>query len=125
MREIAPDGDWERHHSPHFVTARPYVQPISTEVTNPVKVSWHNSSDHTQVVGLTARPPAGLVVDRAQAVIEVPPGESRGVGFLFTAAEVLQGMQMITFDLTVNGEPWGELVECYLRGQGRYEGESD
>lgn len=124
MRDIAPDGNLERHHSPHFVSARPYVQILSTQVTNPIKVTWHNRYDHVQVVGIAARLPAGLAVDRAQTVIEVPAGESRGVGFLVTAEAGLQGMQMVTFDLTVNGEPWGELAECYLRGKGRYEGEA-
>jgi hypothetical protein len=67
--------------------------------------------------------PDGLTVDRERTTVHLEPGESTGLGFVFHAASQLDGMRLVTFDITVNGERWGELTECYLRGRGTYVGQ--
>lgn len=121
MRDLAPDGNLERHHSPHSCYATPYVQPVWE--TNPVKLVILNTYPEPMQVEVTPRLPDGLGGDAAMRTATVDPGRTIGLGFNFTAEPALKGMRMVTFDLRVNGEPWGELVECYLRGQGDYVGQ--
>ncbi len=121
MRELAPDGNVERHHSPHFVEARPYVQPAAAE--NRVQLTLRNSYPAALELVVTPRLPAGVTGDAAPCSATVAPGASHAWEFSFHAAG-LEGMRLVTFDVQANGEPWGELVECYLRGSGSYEGEA-
>jgi len=121
MGDIAPDGCLERHHSPHLCHAMPYV--LRQDEINPVKfVAW-NPYPHAIDMTVAAVVPDGLTVDRERTTVHLETGESTGLGFVFHAASRLDGMRLVTFDVTVNGERWGEITECYLRGRGTYVGQ--
>lgn len=121
MRDLAPDGCLERHHSPHLFHAMPYVQPLGE--VNPVKFCAWNPYPHPIELTVAAVTPAGVAVDGEPRQARLEPGESTGLGFIFRSSPDLAGMRLVTFDLTVDGERWGEVVECYLRGPGTYIGQ--
>lgn len=120
MRELAPDGNLERHHSPHFIEPRPYVQPAAESVVVALRV--RNTYPDQLVLRLTACPPDGVSCAQPSATLQLAPGESAETAWRFHCDPGLEGMRMVTFDVTANGQRWGELCECYVRGDGHYEG---
>lgn len=120
MRDLAPDGNLERHHSPHFLEARPYVQPAAGELT--VTLRCVNTYPHTLGLEVTPRLPAGVGGEADTRRLALAPGEAGETTWRWVAEADVAGMRMVTFDVTANGRRWGEIVECYLRGAGSYEG---
>lgn len=121
MQALAPDGNLERHHSPHFLHAFPYVQPLGK--LNAVKVSVTNTYPHPLMLAVAPVLPAGIGGDGEPRELVLAPGETAALDFVFQADPGLAGMHLVTFEVTANGEPWGQMVECYLRGPGQYEGD--
>jgi glyoxylase-like metal-dependent hydrolase (beta-lactamase superfamily II) len=114
MRELSPAGDLRRHHDPHLCEARPYVQAASDSMR--VSVRLANSRERTVTARVAPLAPADIgVVGGAQTATLAADAEHTFVWDL-TAAADWRGVAMVTFDVTVDGEPWGELAECYVRG---------
>ncbi|MBI2301283.1 MAG: MBL fold metallo-hydrolase [Armatimonadetes bacterium] len=120
MREIAPDGNLERCHSPHFLEVRPYVQPAAPAM--PVALRVRNTYPRSLTLRVAARLPEGLAGDTATRTIELAAGEEGSLSWELAAAEGLAGMHLVTFDVSDNDGYRGEAAECYVRGAGWYEG---
>ncbi len=115
MRELAPDGNIERHHSPHFIEPRPYVQPAAPEMS--VQLLLKNTYPDPLTLTIIARPLEPIRCPKSMRRLTLAPGERGTLSFALRAPQGLRGMHMVTFDVSTSRGYWGEMVECYIRGQ--------
>lgn len=107
MAALAPDGCVRRHHDPHLCEARPYVQAWAPRCN--VRLTVANPYPRPLHVRVELVP----VGDVRNCVI--PAGEQACLDWELAVPRPA-GRAMFTFDVTVDGTAWGELTECYLRG---------
>ncbi|MBI5831324.1 MAG: MBL fold metallo-hydrolase [Armatimonadetes bacterium] len=110
LADLSPDDALGRHHNPHLIEARPYVQPAAT--AREVALICRNPSDGPMALTVT---PVGI--RGVTQTVTIAPGEQTRLTWPVDCAH-LSGVLMVTFDVVVNGEHWGQSTECYLRGPG-------
>jgi glyoxylase-like metal-dependent hydrolase (beta-lactamase superfamily II) len=113
MRDLAPDGMLERHHDPNWIALAPYVQAAGDEsivVTATVGNPYARSVESE--VRLVV--PSGWRAGDAERRLVIEP---YGVAAAEWQVEGTPGErnEMVTLEVTFDGEYLGEIAECYLR----------
>jgi glyoxylase-like metal-dependent hydrolase (beta-lactamase superfamily II) len=119
MRDIAPDGCLERHHDPHWITMEPYAQPAPPAsggypAPTPVTVRLQNPYEHRVTAEVRLVLPEGWRVDDPERRIEIPAGGSSPAEWSITPQPSSRN-ELVTLDVTWDGEYLGEIAECYVR----------
>ena len=104
LAALAPDGRLGRHNDPHLLEARPYCQPAAT--AREVALWCRNPYDAARTFTVT---PVGIDAETQET--QVPPGQENRLVWSLGQRRP----RMVTFDVWVDGEPWGQAAECYLR----------
>lgn len=115
MRAVAPDGSLERHHDPHLITLWPYVQAASAGEPLTLTARVQNPYPHPIPVELRLVLPKGLAADGKTVQLTVPPGETGQAAWELALPAGVQGVQMVTLDVTYDEQYLGEKAEAYLR----------
>jgi glyoxylase-like metal-dependent hydrolase (beta-lactamase superfamily II) len=113
MRDLAPDGLLERHHDPHWISLTPYVQ---TGAAEPFRVTARVNNPYARPVEASVRlmAPSGWRVPDAERRLALPPQGSTEAEWRVAAAPAAEN-EMLTLDVTFDGECLGEVAECYVR----------
>jgi glyoxylase-like metal-dependent hydrolase (beta-lactamase superfamily II) len=115
MQALAPDGNVERHHNPHFISLHPYVQTTGRE---PVTLTARVMNPYEQPVEVQLRLvlPEGLRADAPEATLFIAAKDTGEQTWTLAVEEgVAAGMQMVTVDVVYDGKYLGEKAECYLK----------
>jgi glyoxylase-like metal-dependent hydrolase (beta-lactamase superfamily II) len=113
MRDLAPDETLERHHDPHWISLTPYVQSATAE---PFPVTARVNNPYARPVEAIVRlvAPQGWLIPDAERRLALPPHDSATTDWSVTAVSAGEN-EMLTLDVTFDGESLGELAECYVR----------
>jgi len=114
MERIAPDGNLERHHNPHFIHFFPYVQRVGPERECTVTARIQNTYHERKAVTARLVAPDGWDVSPCEDTIHIAPDTVGEIAFTLKPPSRSSGRQMLTLDVLYDGEYLGEMAECYV-----------
>jgi len=112
MRDLAPDGCLERHHDPHWITLSPYAQPAASPT--PVTARLQNPYGHPITAEVRLVLPEGWHASDLERRLTIAAGGSAPADWSITPRPSARN-EMVTLDVTWEGEYLGEIAECYVR----------
>lgn len=127
MRALAPDGCLMRHHNPHWIGLEPYAQRTNgSGVPLRVTARAQNPYDREVEATLCLVAPDGWRVRNSEQRLCLPPHTTAAANWeivpapLFptgsksgTTLSAARG-EIVTLEVTWNGEYLGEIAECYI-----------
>jgi len=113
MCDIAPDGNLERHHSPHFISLTPYLQSANSASIN-ITARVMNTYEHSVEVELDLLLPENTETHARGAKIMVKPDEIGEWNWEVNIADEMTGTQMVIVNVIYDGQYWGQKAECYV-----------
>lgn len=117
-RELLPDPDYEYRFDPYWVSAYPYRVDFSESTEQTIQVTVRNFRSKEQHHNIILVLPKGVTA--VPGVLEgVVPAESRStfqVKLTADTAILPPGVQIVPFDITLDGKPSGELFDFLVQG---------
>lgn len=112
-RALLPDANYEYQFDPFWVSAYPYRVDLQSKRSQQVTVTVRNFRDKTQHHHIQLRLPAGITAEPAVLAGSVAAKSRQTFTVLLSAdpGRVRGGVQMIPFDITLDGKHYGELFD--------------
>ncbi|MEM7230921.1 MAG: MBL fold metallo-hydrolase [Planctomycetota bacterium] len=120
-RGLLPDEDYEYLFDPYWVSAYPYRVDLSEKDKAQVEVSVRNFRSAPQAHRVELRLPEGITADPPvlEGLIEREGRTSYSVELRIDRKRAPKGLQIVPFDITLDGKRYGELFDFLLRGSAR------
>ena len=119
-RDLLPDQDYEYLFDPYWVSAYPYRVDFSKEDVQTVTVTVRNFRAAPQRHRVELKLPPGMKAEPAvlEATLAAKSRQSYPVKLTVTDRKALpQGVQIVPFDITLDGRRHGELFDFVVRGR--------
>ena len=115
--EMLPDQDYEYLYDPYWVSAYPYRVDLSVEQTQNVTVTVRNFRDRPQRHRIELRMPPGVTAEPGVLEGEVAAKSRREFPVKLTVdrSKTAPGLQIVPFDITLDGRRWGQMFDFILR----------
>jgi glyoxylase-like metal-dependent hydrolase (beta-lactamase superfamily II) len=116
-RELLPDKDYEYLFDPYWVSAYPYRVDFSQNDVQQVTVTVRNFRETSQRHRIELKLPAGLTAEPAvlEGTIDRKSRQRYPVKLTVNRAAIPPGVQLIPFDVTLDGKRYGELFDFLIR----------
>ncbi|QDU25132.1 ribonuclease Z [Anatilimnocola aggregata] len=116
-RELLPDRDYEYLFDPYWVSAYPYRVDFSAAETQTVAITVRNFRDKPQQHHIELKLPAGITAEPAtlSGTVAAESRQTYPVKLTVNRAAVPAGLQIVPFDITLDGRHYGELFDFILR----------
>lgn len=113
---LLPDPNYEYQFDPFWVSAYPYRVDLQQQRSQEVAITVRNFRDKTQQHHIKLRLPPGITAEPAVLEGSVPAKSRETFKVVLTAdpAHVPAGVQMVPFDITLDGKRHGELFDFLL-----------
>jgi len=116
-KDLLPEKDYEYLYDPYWVSAYPYRVDFAKEITQTVEVTVRNFRSAPQRHMVQLKLPPGVTAE--PAVLEgVVAAESRRqfpVTLTIDRQAAPKGLQIVPFDVTMDGKRHGELFDFLIR----------
>ena len=118
-RDLLPDKDYEYLFDPYWVSAYPYRVDFSLHDTQQVTVTVRNFRDQPQRHRIELKLPAGLTAEPAvlEGTIDSKSRRSYPVKLNVDRNAIPPGVQLVPFDITLDGKRYGELFDFLVRAK--------
>ena len=116
-RELLPDKDYEYLFDPYWVSAYPYRADFSQLDTQQVTVTVRNFRETPQQHRIELKLPTGLTAEPAvlEGTIDRKSRQSYPVKLTLNRSAIPPGVQIVPFDITLDGKRYGELFDFLIR----------
>lgn len=116
-RDLLPDTNYEYLFDPYWVSAYPYRVDFSQHDVQQVNVTVRNFRDTPQRHRIELKLPAGLTAEPAVLEGTVAPKSRQRFPVKLTVNRhaVPSGVQIVPFDITLDGKRYGELFDFLIR----------
>lgn len=116
-QELLPDKDYEYGYDPYWVSAYPYRVDLSQSDTQSVTVTVRNFRATPQRHRIELKLPPGLTAEPAvlEGTIDAESRQSYPVKLTVNRHLVPSGVQLVPFDITLDGHRHGELFDFLIR----------
>lgn len=118
-RDLLPDKNYEYLFDPYWVSAYPYRVDFSSHDSQPVTVTVRNFRDKPQRHRIELKLPAGLTAEPAvlEGTINRQSRQGYPVKLTVNRNAVPPGVQIVPFDITLDGKRYGELFDFLIRAK--------
>ena len=118
-RGLLPDKDYEYLFDPYWVSAYPYRVDFSQNDTQRVTVTVRNFRETPQRHRVELKLPAGLTAEPAvlEGTIDAESRQSYPIKLTLNRSAVAPGVQIVPFDITLDGKRYGELFDFLIRAK--------
>lgn len=118
-KDLLPDPNYEYQFDPFWVSAYPYRVDLERQKTREVTITIRNHRDRPQQHHVALHLPPGVTAEPAVLEGSVPAKSRRAYKVLLTAdpAKVAEGVQMVPFDITLDGQKYGERFDFLLQAK--------
>ena len=116
-KDLLPDKDYEYGFDPYWVSAYPYRVDLSQSDTQSVTVTVRNFRSTPQQHHIELKLPPGLTAEPAvlEGTIKAESRQSYPVKLTVNRHLVPLGVQLVPFDITLDGKRYGELFDFLIR----------
>jgi glyoxylase-like metal-dependent hydrolase (beta-lactamase superfamily II) len=115
FQELSPDADYRYIFDPYWVRAEPYRSVIQPGEVVDLAVEVRNFRVQPQTHRIEIRTPKGITAE--PAFLEGKLGAEARIKFplrLTAAKDAAQGLQLVTFDITLDGKRHGQLFDAIV-----------
>ncbi|MCX7420855.1 MAG: MBL fold metallo-hydrolase [Planctomycetia bacterium] len=118
-RELLPDSDYEYLFDPYWVSAYPYRVDFSQNNVQQVTVTVRNFRKSAQRHHIELKLPPGMTAEPAvlEGTINGRSRQSYPVKLSVNRDVVPSGVQIVPFDITLDGKRYGELFDFLIRAK--------
>src|SRR5262249_43316420 len=112
-QELLPDPNYEYQYDPFWVSAYPYRVDLQQSPTQEVTITIRNHRDKPQRHHVNLKLPPGISAEPAilEGEIAAKSRQSFVVKLTANSAKTAAGLQMVPFDITLDGKRYGELFD--------------
>ncbi|MBI1373295.1 MAG: MBL fold metallo-hydrolase [Phycisphaera sp.] len=116
---LMPDRDYEYGYDPYWVSAYPYRVDLTTSDEQQVTITVRNFRDAPQRHHVVLDLPDGVTADPPvlDGVVDAKSRASYPVTLHVDRAKVAQGLQIVPFDITLDGRHYGELFDFVMQAR--------
>ncbi len=116
-RALLPDQDYEYLFDPYWVSAYPYRVDFSQSDVQQVAITVRNFRDAPQRHRIELKLPPGVTAEPAvlEGTIDRKSRQSFPVKLTVNRGAVPPGVQIVSFDITLDGKRYGELFDFLIR----------
>lgn len=120
-QDLLPDRNYEYLFDPYWVSAYPYRVDFSQDSTQTVSITVRNFRDTPQRHRIALKLPAGLTADPAmlEGTVVGKSRQSYPVQLTVDRGAVASGVQIVPFDITLEGKHYGQLFDFLIRARAR------
>ena len=117
--DMLPDADYEYQYDPYWVSAYPYRVDLSEQHQQQVTVTVRNHRDAAQRHRVVLKLPLGVTAEPAvlEGTVDGKSRQSYPVKLTVDRAKFPKGIQMVTFDITLDGKRYGEMFDFLVRAK--------
>lgn len=120
FRSLSPDDDYRYWFDPFWVRAQPYRLAVCPGTDAELTVYVRNFRPITQAHRIVIRTPPGIVIEPSVLEGELAGQSRQAFSVRVTAtAEAATGVNLVTFDVTLDQQRYGEWFDCVIRVDGR------
>jgi glyoxylase-like metal-dependent hydrolase (beta-lactamase superfamily II) len=118
-QDLLPDEQYEYLYDPYWVSAYPYRVDFSKEATQEVTITVRNFRVAPQEHHIELKLPAGVTAEPAvlKGTVEPKSRQPYKVRLTVDRDKVPAGVQMVPFDITLDGKHYGELFDFLIRAK--------
>ncbi len=118
-RDLLPDPDYEYLFDPYWVSAYPYRVDFSERNEQEISVTVRNFRNKAQRHRVELKLPPGLTADPAEleGVIDAKTRKKYPVKLAIDRDRLPPGVQMVTFDITLDEKRYGELFDFLIQAR--------
>jgi glyoxylase-like metal-dependent hydrolase (beta-lactamase superfamily II) len=119
-QDMLPDKDYQYLFDPYWVSAYPYRADLTTEDSLTVQVTVRNFRDTPQQHRVALQLPPGIEASPSVLEGSVAPRSRQSFPVKLTVkdrAALPEGVQIVPFDITLNGKRYGELFDFVVLGK--------
>lgn len=115
-KELMPDSNYEYGFDPYWVSAYPYRVDLETQPVAKVAITVRNFRDHPQQHHIALHLPEGVTAEPSvlDGTVAAKSRQTYEVTLKADAARVSPGVRMVPFDITLDGERYGELFDFLI-----------
>ena len=116
-RDLLPDRDYEYLFDPYWVSAYPYRVDFSQSAEQSVTVTVRNFRETAQQHRIELMLPPGMTADPSvlEGRIDRKSRRAYPVKLTIDRSAVPSGLQIVPFDITLDGQRYGELFDFIVR----------
>jgi glyoxylase-like metal-dependent hydrolase (beta-lactamase superfamily II) len=116
-RDLLSDKNYEYQFDPYWVSAYPYRVDLSSGEEQTVQVTVRNFRDAPQQHHIVLKLPAGVTAEPAvlTGTVAAKQRQTYAVKLKAKPAAVAAGVQLVPFDITLDGKPLGELFDFLIK----------
>jgi glyoxylase-like metal-dependent hydrolase (beta-lactamase superfamily II) len=116
-QDLLPDEDYEYLFDPYWVSAYPYRVDLRERDTQTVTVTVRNFRDAPQRHRVELKPPPGVTAEPAvlEGTVQAESRRSFDVRLTVDRGKVPAGLQIVPFDITLDGRRYGELFDFLVK----------
>lgn len=118
-KELLPDSNYEYQFDPFWVSAYPYRVDLQSQRKQEMMITVRNFRNKPQRHRIKLRLPPGITAEPAVLEGSVDAKSRKGFEVVLTAdpSRVSAGVQMIPFDITLDGKRHGELFDFLVQAK--------
>jgi glyoxylase-like metal-dependent hydrolase (beta-lactamase superfamily II) len=119
-KDLLPDSNYEYLYDPYWVSAYPHRVDLTKEDTQTVQITVRNFRDSPQQHRVALKLPPGIVAEPQVLEGSVPAKSRQSYPVKLTVqdrAKLPAGVQIASFDITLDGKHYGELFDFILMGK--------
>lgn len=116
-KDLLPGANYEYGFDPFWVSAYPYRVDLQSQRTQTVTITVRNFRDKVQRHHIRLKLPPGISAEPAVLEASVEAKSRRSFKVMLTAhsERSAAGLQIIPFDITLDGKRYGELLDFLVR----------
>jgi len=116
-RDLLPDKNYEYQFDPYWVSAYPYRTDLSSGEAQTINVTVRNFRDTPQEHHIVLKLPPGVTATPETLTGTVPAKDRKSYPVTLRAnvAAALPGVQLVPFDITLDGQLHGELFDFLIK----------
>ena len=119
-KDLLPDEDYEYLFDPYWVSAYPYRVDLTQTVTQTIQVTVRNFRDQPQTHRIELKLPPGITAEPSilEGNLAAKGRQAFPVTLTVRDRNLLEtGVQIIPFDITLDGQRYGELFDFIVLGK--------
>jgi glyoxylase-like metal-dependent hydrolase (beta-lactamase superfamily II) len=118
-QDLLPDEQYEYPYDPYWVSAYPYRVDLSEAVAQDVTITVRNFRATPQEHHIELKLPTGVTAEPAvlDGMVEAKSRKKYQVRLTVDRDKVPAGVQMVPFDITLDGKHYGELFDFLIRAK--------
>ena len=118
-RDLLPDNDYEYLFDPYWVSAYPYRVDFSQSDVQQMTVTVRNFRETPQRHRIELKLPPGLTAEPAllEGTVSRQNRQSYPVKLTVNRNAISSGVQIVPFDITLDGKRYGELFDFLIRAK--------